>query len=407
MLSTLFIIALACLASGSIAAILVRKAPQITLATTLFNIPAMLLAGYIALKTLLSGQTLSLNLPWMVPGAEFVLQIDPLAAFFILPIAVLSLFSTLYASSYMRHDGQTRSLSSHWFFFNVMVAAMLLVVTAANTVLFLVAWEAMTVASFFLVAWDHRHEKVRKAAWLYLLSAHFGMMLLLALFILVGNSCNSLNFRDFGPLTQLPPSSAALLFLLALFGFGVKAGLFPVHVWLPDAHPVAPSHVSAMMSGVLIKTAIYGILRFLSFLPPAPAWWGWLLALLGICGALFGISLSLQQQDIKRCLAYSTVENIGIIFLGLGLGMIGIAQGNQTIALLAFAGALLHLWNHALFKGVMFLGAGALLHATGTRDMNRICFCELNRNSLTLRVVKSPFNDGLPRTSAGLLNSLL
>jgi formate hydrogenlyase subunit 3/multisubunit Na+/H+ antiporter MnhD subunit len=173
-------------------------------------------------------------------------------------------------------------------------------------------------------------------------------------------------------LAQLPIASASLIYLLALFGFGVKAGLFPVHVWLPDAHPAAPSHVSALMSGILIKTGLYGILRILSLLPPAPAWWGWLMALLGAAGALYGISLAAQQRDIKRCLAYSTVENIGIILLGLGFGMVAAAQGHPKIALLAYAGGLLHLWNHALFKGVMFLGAGALVHATGTRDMNRM-----------------------------------
>lgn len=372
MLITLFSIALLCLTSASIISLLIRKSELTTLAATLFIVPAMLLAGYVALHTLVSGEELSLTLPWLIPGAAFVLRIDPLAAFFILPIAVLSLSSALYAGSYLRHDGLTRSLSSHWFFFNIMVAAMLLVVTAANAVLFLVAWEVMTLSSFFLVAWDHQQEKVRKAAWLYLMAAHCGMMLLLALFIITGNACGSFNFSDFSSLAQLPIGSASLLYLLALFGFGVKAGLFPVHIWLPDAHPVAPSHVSALMSGVLIKTGIYGILRFLSFLPPAPAWWGWLLALLGISGALFGISLALQQQDIKRCLAYSTVENIGIIFLALGLGMVETAQGHPNIALFAYAGALLHLWNHALFKGVMFFGAGALLHEAGTRDMNHM-----------------------------------
>jgi formate hydrogenlyase subunit 3/multisubunit Na+/H+ antiporter MnhD subunit len=270
----------------------------------------------------------------------------------------------------MKHDGHKRSLAPHWFLFNIMVTAMLVVVTAANAMLLLSAWEIMTLSSFFLVAWDHRQEEVRKAAWLYLLVAHMGMVLLLTLFILAGSYCASLNFRDFGPLALLPLSSASILYLLALFGFGVKAGLFPVHIWLPNAHPAAPSHVSALMSGVLIKTGIYGILRMVTLLPAPPIWWGWLMAILGGTGALYGISMAAQQRDIKRCLAYSTVENIGIIFLGLGFGMVASAQGHHNIALLAYAGGLLHLWNHSLFKGVMFLGAGALMHATGTRDMN-------------------------------------
>ena len=367
---SLFVIALIILFSGSLLVLLVRKSSLATQLGTLTTLLSTSLTGFLALQVLFSGRSLSLSLPWAVPGGEFNLLLDPLAAFFVLPISVLSLFCALYAGPYMAHDGLTRYLASHWFFFNLMVLAMLLVVTAANAVLFLSAWEIMTITSFFLVAWNHQQEEVRKAAWLYLLSAHLGMVLLLALFILSGSYSNSFNFSDFGALHQLPLSSATLLYLLALFGFGVKAGLFPVHIWLPDAHPAAPSHVSALMSGVLIKTGIYGILRILSFLPAAPAWWGWLLVSLGAAGALYGISLAAQQRDIKRCLAYSTVENVGIILLGLGFGMVATAEGYLHIALLAYAGGLLHLWNHTLFKGVMFLGAGALMHATGTRDMN-------------------------------------
>ena len=368
----LFYLALVILFGGSLVALPVRHSALATLLGTVAALLATSLSGFVALKVLLSGETLAQSFPWPVPGGEFTLLIDPLAAFFILPISVLSLICTLYAGPYLRHDGQSRSLGSHWFYFNIMIAAMLLVVTAANAVLFLAAWEIMTISSFFLVAWNHRQQEVRRAAWLYLLAAHLGMTLLLALFMLAGSWCNSLNFSDFGPLAHLALSRAALLYLVALFGFGVKAGLFPVHIWLPDAHPAAPSHVSALMSGVLIKTGIYGILRILSLLPQPPSWWGWLLASLGAAGALYGISLAAQQSDIKRCLAYSTVENIGIILLGLGFGMVATAEGHPTIALLAYAGGMLHLWNHALFKGVMFLGAGALVHATGTRDMNRM-----------------------------------
>lgn len=366
----LFVCALVILFIGSLLALLSRKSPLATLVGTLSVLLAAPLAIYSAVHVLLSGNSLELSLPWGVPGGAFNLMLDPLAAFFVLPIAVLTLFCALYAGPYLAHDGQNRSLATHWFFFNIMAIAMLLVVTAANAVLFLAAWEVMTIASFFLVAWDHHLEEVCKAAWLYLVAAHFGMMLLVALFILAGNACSSLNFNDFDPLAQLPIGFASLLYLLALFGFGVKAGLFPIHIWLPNAHPAAPSHISALMSGVLIKTGIYGILRIVSFLPPAPVWWGWLMALLGIAGALYGISLAAQQRDIKRCLAYSTVENIGIMFLGLGFGMVATAKGHPTLALFAYTGGMLHLWNHALFKGVMFLGAGTLLHATGTRDMN-------------------------------------
>jgi formate hydrogenlyase subunit 3/multisubunit Na+/H+ antiporter MnhD subunit len=325
-----------------------------------------------AVQTLVNHADLAWSVSWAVPAGDFALHLDALAACFILPISLLGICSAVYGAGYLQLAGKHRPLAPHWFFYNLLFAAMLLVVTAANTLLFLAAWELMTVASFFLVAWDHRQEQVRKAAWLYLLAAHCGFMLLLAFFVQAGVLCNSFNFADFGRLAQLPAGTAAIFFLLGLFGFGVKAGLLPLHIWLPDAHPAAPSHVSALMSGVLVKTGIYGILRILSLLPPAPAWWGWLIVLLGMSGALYGITLAALQTDIKRCLAYSTIENVGIILLGLGFGLVAQAQGRPDIALLAYAGGLLHIWNHALFKGVLFLGAGALLHATGTTQMNRM-----------------------------------
>ncbi len=365
--------ALAVLACGSLASLAVGRRSALATGIGAGSVVlATLMTAGASLAVLLGAAPLSGGLPWPVPGGELALQLDPLAAFFVLPISLLALLCAVYAGPYLRPDGEHRSLAPHWFFFNLLVAAMLLVVTAANAVLFLAAWELMTLSSFFLVAWDHRHSEVGKAAWLYLMAAHLGLMLLLALFLQAGIRCGSFNFSDFGPLGRVSPTAAAMLFFLAVGGFGVKAGLFPLHIWLPDAHPAAPSHVSALMSGVLVKTGIYGILRVVSLLPPAPAWWGWVLALLGIGGALYGIALAAVQRDIKRCLAYSTVENVGIIFLGLGVAMVAASGGYGGVAVLALAGGLLHIWNHAMFKGLMFLGAGALLHATGTRDVNHM-----------------------------------
>jgi len=367
------LLALAFLLGGALLALpAARNARTATLIGVAGSLTGCALAGAAALPMLLGGEPLTWHVPWQVPAGAFALRLDPLAACFILPIALLGGGCALYGAGYLAEAGRHRSLAPHWFFYNLLVAAMLLVVTAANAVLFLAAWELMTIASFFLVAWDHRQEEARRAAWLYLLAAHCGLMLLLTLFLRAGVLCGSFDFADFAPLAQLPVASASGLFLLGLFGFGVKAGLLPLHIWLPDAHPAAPSHVSALMSGVLVKTGIYGILRLLSLLPPAPAWWGWLIAGLGALGALYGIALACLQRDIKRCLAYSTIENLGIILLALGFSLVARATGHPAVALLAMAGGLLHVWNHALFKGVMFLGAGSLLHATGTRDMDRL-----------------------------------
>ncbi len=369
---TLLILALLIIPAGGSGALLAGRRPKLAAALAVGATVVGSLCGLWGALSVLLGRVagLSASLPWQVPGGRLALTVDPLSAFFLVPIFVISPLCAIYGAAYLRAEGAHRPLGPHWFFFNGLVAAMALVVTAANAVLFLAAWEVMSLTSFFLVAFDHHRPEVRSAAWTYLLACHLGGACLFAMFLLAGNLCGSLDFADFAPLAAAGPGLALALFLLALVGFGTKAGLLPLHVWLPDAHPAAPSHVSALMSAVMIKTGIYGILRILLLLPAPPAWWGGLLAVLGTLGALYGIALATMQRDIKRCLAYSTVENVGIIFLGLGLGIYAAGKGMPEVALLGFAGGLLHLWNHALFKGLMFLGGGSLLHVTGTRDMN-------------------------------------
>lgn len=309
--------------------------------------------------------------PWSFPGASLSFRLDPLAALFLIAIFLLALACAVYGAFYLRDEGERRPLRGHWFFFNLLCAAMATVVTAANAVLFLFAWEVMSVASFFLVAFEHREAGVRRAAWLYLLATHLGTAFLFFFFLFCGKEAGSFDFTAFSALSGSSAGVTGLLFLLALLGFGTKAGVFPFHVWLPDAHPAAPSHVSALMSGAMVKTGLYGILRLTGFLP-APAWWGIVLMVLGIAGALYGICMAAMQRDIKRCLAYSTVENVGIIVLALGLSLFAGARGLSGISLFAAAAGLLHLINHALFKGLMFLGAGAVAHASGTRDLDKL-----------------------------------
>lgn len=370
---TLFLLALVLLAVGGLSALASYSRPRLATACGLFGALSGTACALVPAGAVLTGGgSLACDYPWTVPAGRFTLLLDPLAAFFVLPIALLAFLCAIYATGYLKDYPRPTALGAHWFFFNFLVAGLLLVVTAANSVLFLAAWEIMTVGSFFLIALEHRQTEVRQAAWLYLVLAHLALMLLFAFFISAGVHCGSLAFADFGRLAQLPEGLATLLALLAIAGFGVKAGLFPLHVWLPDAHPAAPSHVSALMSGVVVKTGVYGILRVVGLLPTAAPEIGLILMLLGGAGALYGIAMATLQRDIKRCLAYSTVENIGIIFLALGLGFYAVRHGQPTLAALAFAGGLLHCWNHSLFKGLMFLGAGSLLHATGSRDMNQM-----------------------------------
>jgi formate hydrogenlyase subunit 3/multisubunit Na+/H+ antiporter MnhD subunit len=369
----LLLAAIALLMSGALMSRIAGRRQNLSYAIALSAIIAasFLIAGA-ALSILLHPQTLTTSHNWLVPGGAFALSVDPLAAFFLLPVAILPPLAAIYAGAYLKEDGKNRNLAAHWALYALLMASLILVVVAANVLLFIAAWELMTISSFFLVSYDHQHGEVREAAWLYLLVAHFGLLLITAFFLLAGSHCGSLNFADFTPLTQAGPTLTAVLFLLALCGFGIKAGLFPFFVWLPAAHPVAPSHVSALMSGLVVNAGLFGVLRAMTFLPPLSAIWGAIILTLGLLGALYGIAMAMLQKDLKRCLAYSTVENIGIIFMGIGLGVLAAAQQLPVVAAFAFAGALLHIWNHTLFKGLLFLGAGTLLHATGTRNLDHM-----------------------------------
>lgn len=310
----------------------------------------------------------SLRLDWAVPGGAFSIALDPLSSFFLLPTFALSALAAVYGGEYpMAHAGGRRSGSS-WFFFNLLVASMVLVIVARNAVLFLMAWEIMSLASFFLVTFEDERPANREAGWTYLVAAHLGTACLVALFLLLGRSAGSLDFESFA----VGSAGAGLLFLLALAGFGTKAGLVPLHVWLPEAHPAAPSHVSAVMSGVMLKVGLYGLLRTLSFLGPPAGWWGVTLVAIGLISGLLGALFALAQRDLKRLLAYSSVENVGIVAIGLGVGLVGTTAGSPPVAALGFCGALVHVVNHAAFKGLLFLGAGAVAHATGTRNVEQL-----------------------------------
>lgn len=327
------------------------------------------LSGLIAAgQGLIAGTAATLSLPWSMPGGSFSLRLDGLSAFFLLPLFIVGLAGAVYGTEYMRKE----KARFHWTWYNLLLVSMAMVVTAANGLLFLFAWECMSLTSFFLVITEYNLAEAVKAGWTYLLATHLGVAFLFAFFLTAGALSGSLDFASFHLLKTLSAPVASALFLLLLVGFGSKAGIFPFHVWLPDAHPAAPSHVSALMSGVMVKTAVYGLLRMCTFLPASPGWWGYLLMAIGIFGALFGIAMAALQRDVKRSLAYSTVENIGIIFLALGFWMQSRAAGQHFVAALALAGALIHLMNHALFKSLLFFGAGSLMHGSGSRDLNRM-----------------------------------
>ncbi len=308
--------------------------------------------------------TLPLGLPWL----PMHVRIDALASFFLLVIGALLTPVAVYSQGYLRHE---RRLAAMGVFLPLFVLGMFGVVLADDAFSFMLFWELMSVSSYFLVTFEHEQPENRKAGFIYLLMAHLAGLLILGSFAVLyaaGGSFEFVSMRN----AELTPFWASVAFLLAALGFGTKAGVAPMHGWLPDAHPVAPSNVSALMSGIMLKVAIFGFVRLAWDLIGTANfqwWWGVLVLAAGSSSAVFGVLFALQQHDLKRLLAYHSIENVGIILIGLGLSMLLAHFGHPLLAALGLIAGLYHTINHALFKGLLFMGAGAVLHASGTRDM--------------------------------------
>nr|WP_320191992.1 proton-conducting transporter membrane subunit [uncultured Desulfobacter sp.] len=296
-------------------------------------------------------------------------HVDGLSAFFLTAIFAVSLMAAIYSFHYMESDEDGIKIGVNYFFFSILIASMALVVTAANILTFMISWEIMSLSSFFLVIYGHESAENRKAGYLYFVFTHVGAMFILAAFGLIYGHTGSF---DFALMADVPETIKILIFVLSFIGFGSKAGVFPFHVWLPHAHPAAPSHISAVMSGVMIKTGIYGILRIYTILDFHTPVFGYITLIAGVVSGILGVVYALGQHDIKRLLAYHSVENIGIILIGLGVGMIGAATGNPLVAVLGFSGGILHVLNHSIFKSLLFMGAGMVLHQTGTRSIDAL-----------------------------------
>ena len=312
-----------------------------------------------------AASVLPLGLPWL--GAHF--RVDALSAFFLLVVNGSAVLISIYALEYGTHDDEPGRVLP---FYPLFLAAMNLVLVADDAFVFLVSWEVMSLASWLLVLSTHRQPETRPAAFLYLVMASFGTGALLLGFGLLSGGAGSYAFEALRG-APLDPTRAAILFGLAVVGAGSKAGLVPLHVWLPPAHSAAPSHVSALMSGIMTKVALYGLVRILfDLMGTPPWWWGVVVLIVGGITALMGVLYAVMQHDLKRLLAYHTVENIGIIVIGLGLALAFRANHLDALASLALVAALLHVFNHAMFKSLLFLGSGAVLVATGERDMEHL-----------------------------------
>jgi len=309
--------------------------------------------------------------PWQVPFGEFSLRLDSLSLIFLIAGGILILCAGIYALGYMRPYKAKRPMGLHIFFYGLLSSALALILLANNAILFLGAWEMMTLSAYFLILFHDDDPTVRRAGFLYLIASHCGTFLLILMFFLMAHHAGSMNL-DIISHTGFSPFLAGIIFLLALFGFGVKAGLIPIHIWLPHAHPAAPSHVSAVLSGVMIKMGIYGICRVIWTVGVFPDWCGYLLLTVGVVSGVMGVLYALGQHELKRLLAYHSIENIGIITLGLGVGLLGKTYHMPFLSVLGFGGALLHVLNHALFKGLLFLGAGAVIQKTHTGEIDQM-----------------------------------
>jgi len=299
---------------------------------------------------------------------------DPLSLFFIAVIALVSIPSIIFSIGYMRAEYSNKKAILAAMLLAIFILSMAMVVTAGNLFSFLVFWELMSLSSYFLVIFDYKHEKSISAGTIYFIMTHIGTAALMAAFFILYSQAGSFDFEAIKQVVlNIPLGMRNIIFLLLLFGFSTKAGIVPVHIWLPYAHPAAPSHVSSIMSGVMIKIAIYGMIRFfVMLLGTGPLWWGGLILVLAIVSCLVGVIYALMDHDLKKLLAYHSVENIGIILLGVGAAMFFTSRGLTLVAALSMCAGLYHLINHALFKGLLFLCSGSILKATGLRNMEKM-----------------------------------
>jgi len=327
---------------------------------------------YLGMVGLLAPDPLAMSVSSTLPLLTFAVRLDALSSFFLLMISLVGLAASIYAVGYVTEWYGRISIGLLGSLYNAFLLSMTLVVLADNGFFFLIAWELMSLFSYFLVVTEHEKSDVRYAGLFYLIMTHIGTAFIILTFLLLFQGSGSFSFDAFrDPGHPLPDNMRTMAFVLALIGFGTKAGIVPLHVWLPYAHPAAPSHISALMSGVMIKTAIYALLRvyFDFFGGQFPWWWGFVVLVIGAVSALLGVMYALMEHDLKSLLAYHSVENIGIILLGIGAGMIFHSYDLDELAALGLIAGLYHTINHAVFKALLFFGAGSLLYATHTRNM--------------------------------------
>ncbi len=355
---------------GAMSALILNKKNRLCTYASFLSASVASILGIIFSLYLISGNTFN----YVIQGSTFLSYgffVDKLSAFFILIISITAFSVSIYSTGYSTEYFGKKNIGYLGFLYNIFILSMVLVVSSNNAIMFLIVWELMSIISYLLVMFEHEKKETRKAGFIYILMTHIGTGFIILSFLILANSTGSFNFESFRlAASTMPPHLKDLTFLFALIGFGTKAGIVPLHIWLPYAHPAAPGNVSALMSGVMIKTAIFMLIRvFFDFLGAGTAWWGILVLIVASISALIGVMYALMEHDLKRLLAYHSVENIGIILIGVGASMIFMASGHPDLAAFGLIAGLYHTINHAVFKSLLFLGASSLVYSTHTRNI--------------------------------------
>ncbi len=374
-ISTIFALNIAVYLAGALASLATWRTPTVCRYLCCGSaLAGAILGGVAAVLGILHGTPVRWSVASGIPLFTYSFDYDALSSFFNLTLAIVAGAVSLYSFGYLRHFEGKRNIGFFGFLFHLLLLSLMIVFTAANAFLFLIGWEVMALVAYGLVAFYHEDRESRRAGLLYIVMAHVDAGCLLLGFALLMHVSGSAEFASFRTAAaQLSSGQQAAGFVLFFLGFGIKAGVIPFHIWLPAAHPVAPSSISALLSGIVLKAGIYGMVRiFLDGLGVLPSWAGLLVLILGVASAVLGVLYALMEHDLKRLLAYHSIENIGIILIGLGAALVFRAAGHPQLAAVALIAALFHTLNHAIFKCLLFLGAGSVLHSTGTRNMEEL-----------------------------------
>ncbi|PWB49713.1 MAG: hydrogenase 4 subunit B [Candidatus Methanoperedenaceae archaeon] len=358
---------------GALSALIFNKKDTLCSYISLLSASAGALSGLIFSLSVIFGDTFQFILnEGQLP--EFGFFINKLSAFFIFVISISVFAVSIFSTGYVKEYFGKKNIGYLCFLYNIFILSMILVISANNAIMFLIVWELMSVISFFLVVYEHEKIETRKAGFIYIVMTHIGTGFIILSFLIFAGASGSFSFETFRAAgSTMTPFLKDIVFLFAFIGFGTKAGIVPFHIWLPYAHPAAPGNISALMSGVMIKTAIFMLIRIsFDFLGASQSWWGYIVLTIGTISAILGILYAVVEPDIKRMLAFSSIENIGIILIGLGASMIFLAGEKPILSAIAMIAALYHLLNHSVFKGLLFMGAGSILYSTHTKNIEKL-----------------------------------